>query len=119
MKYAIIPECDVFTNDAIRADFAARTDLGFGMDDGRRMNHVEIYDMRFTRPLDTRAVFADETTIAKSSSASFMSSSRRPALTRLLSTSNSIKNSDSSHSSSTMRSLLMKSRFDLARQMER
>src|ERR1017187_8162596 len=48
MKQAIIPECDVSTDDAIRADFAARTDLGFGMNDGRCVDHGEIYELRYT-----------------------------------------------------------------------
>jgi hypothetical protein len=39
MQPAPRAQYDVFANDAIRPDFAIRSDLRLGMDNGRRVNH--------------------------------------------------------------------------------
>ncbi len=118
-------DADVRRNHAVdhrRADGVFRHDLSLAQPRavfGRHVMRFTIGDIRFTRGGSCGRFFADETTMARISSASFIKSPRRAGFTRSLSISHSIQNRDSSHSSSTMRSLLMKSGSDLARQTAR
>ncbi len=75
---------------------------------GRRSSFT-IYDIRFTRPARCGRFLPMRRRWREFRRLHCIKSRRRDAFTKLLSTSNSIQNNDSSHSSSTMRSLFMKS----------